>query len=735
MPAARPVRPKPVWPMSVAVLLGLATAFSGLMPIFDDPSWWFVSIGVAAFATITIMGVRALSRVRWLPPLLGLAVLVIALTFSFAPGRGYLGFIPSPDAFAVFSTLIADGSKSIADQAIPAEPVSGIVFMLTIGAGVLAIVLDFVAQIAKRPALVGIPMLGLLLVPTFFAGGVGDPFAFFLASGAYLGVLYLGLGEVRAGGALGVGATAVAAALIVPLLLPPIAPPEAAESRGGFAVGINAFITLGENLRRPNITRVLTYSNDQDVPQYLTVAVISDFTGTRWEPDEPTYNAENFLLGIGPTPGLTGAIKTDALTTSIDIVNMGGNWAPAPYAPSSITGLDGNWSFDSETLSIQSPNLSVRGEQYVVENQEVNPTVEQLQQSNTSYDAGLDPYLELPSDLPDLVSQTALEVTADAATNYDKAYALQQYFVGGQFEYSEVAPVKEGYDGTSAQVVSRFLTAKSGYCVHFSSAMALMARSLGIPSRIAVGFTPGEYTKGTDDKPNFYEVTTENLHAWPELWFDGIGWVRFEPTPGRGISPSFNRDNVGTPSSGPTAAPTTTPTSAPSATPTPTPSATNPDIDSVVVDSPDQTVPRIVVGILAGVAIVVLLLPLVPIVVRSVRRQRRYWRVRRRGSALDAWAELNDTAIDLGWQTGSLTPREFAIAARRGMSTKVVRALANLLDALEATAYSRYPSDSVLGDLKLVRRTMNSLSTRRERVRAVLTPASVSLRMRSRERR
>lgn len=734
MPGAKAARPKPVWPMSLAVLLALATSLAGLMPVFDDPSWWFVSVGLATVVTVAIIGVRALSRFRWLPTLIGLVVLVIAVTFSFAPGRGYLGFIPSPDALGVFATLLADGRESIASQSIPAEPVTGIVFMLAIGAGVLAIVLDVIAQIVKRPALVGIPMLGLLLVPTFFAGGTGDPFAFFVAAGAYLVVLYLGLGEVRAGGAFGVGAIAVAAALIVPLALPPITPPEA-ESRGGFAVGINSFITLGDNLRRPNVTRVLTYSNDEDIPQYLTVSIISDFTGTTWEPEEPTVNAENYLLSIGPTPGLSPAIQTDAVTTSIDIVNMGGHWVPAPYAPTSITGLDGNWSFDDETLSVASPNLSVRGEQYVVENVEANPTVEQLQQSVTDFSADLDPYLELPSDLPEVVSTTALDVTAGAATNYDKAYALQQYFVGGQFEYSEIAPVEEGYDGTSAQVVSRFLAAKSGYCVHFSSAMALMARSLGIPARIAVGFTPGEYTKGSDDKPNFYSVTTENLHAWPELWFNDIGWVRFEPTPGRGISPSFARDNLGSPSSAPTVAPTTTPTTAPSVTPTPTPSATNPDIDNVVVDSPDQTLPRVVVGILVGGAIIIVLLPVVPIIVRGVRRQRRYWRVRRRGSALDAWAELNDTAIDLGWQTASLTPREFAKAARRGMSTSAVRALADLLVALEATAYSQHPSESVLRDLRVVRRTMLRLSTRRERIRALFSPASVSLRRRSRARR
>ena len=734
MPDAKAPRPAPVWPMSVAVLLCLATSLGGLNPVLDDPTWQLVAVGVAAFVTVAIMGVRALSRFRWLPPLVGIAVLLIALSFSFAPGQGYLGFIPSPDVFSTFGRLVEAGTTSIGEQSIPADPVTGIVFMLTVAAGVLAILLDLIAQVAKRSALVGIPMLGILLVPTMLPGGEGDPFAFCLAAASYLLVLYLGLGEVRPSGAFGVGAVAVAAALIIPLLLPPISPQEPENSQGGFAVGINSFITLGDNLRRPNESRVLTYSNDGDVPQYLGVSVISNFNGATWEPKVPLVYDQNFLLNVGPVPGLSSDVDTDELTTDITIINMGGHWVPTPYAPRSITGLEGNWSYDSETLTVASPNLSVRGEEYTVENQRVDPTVEQLQASSTDYDESLQPYLALPDNTPAIVRETALEVTADDATSYDKAYALQQYFVGGDFQYSELAPVEAGYDGTSAEVVGRFLEARSGYCVHFSSGMAMMARSLGIPARIAVGFTPGEFMPGKDDDSNYYAVTTADLHAWPELWFNDIGWVRFEPTPGRGISPSFNRDNVAAPNSTPTAVPSAAPTatSTPTATPSPSASAFDPQFQGT---SPDQTIARIVIGVIIGLAVIVVLLPLVPIAIRVLRRWRRQWRVRRRGSATDAWAELNDTAIDLGWQTGTMTPREFATAVRRGMPEKTVRALANLLLALEATAYSRYPAESVLADLKLVRRSMRRHSTRRERLRAALTPASVSLRRRSRARR
>jgi transglutaminase-like putative cysteine protease len=229
-------------------------------------------------------------------------------------------------------------------------------------------------------------------------------------------------------------------------------------------------------------------------------------------------------------------------------------------------------------------------------------------------------------------------------------------------------------------------------------------------------------------------VTTANLHAWPELWFEGIGWVRFEPTPGIGIAPSFNTDISSAPTSAPTSQPNVAPTSAPAFTAEPAPAETESAEATPQSTAPDQTLPRVIVAILVAGAIIVMLLPLVPVVVRAWRRQRRYWRVRRHGSAVDAWAELRDTATDLGWTTATYTPREFAIAARQGRPEKVVRALANLLTALEATAYSPTPARSLLRDLRVARRALLRKSSRRERLRAAFSPASVQLRMRSRAR-
>ena len=119
-------------------------------------------------------------------------------------------------------------------------------------------------------------------------------------------------------------------------------------------------------------------------------------------------------------------------------------------------------------------------------------------------------------------SHTAEEVTAGAANNYERAVLLQNWFKS-KFRYSlEVQP------GHGNNAIEGFLRDRVGYCEQFAGTYAAMMRSLGIPARVAVGFTTGKAT-GTG-----YSVTGRNAHAWPEVWFDGLGWVLFEPTPGRG---------------------------------------------------------------------------------------------------------------------------------------------------------------------------------------------------------
>lgn len=154
---------------------------------------------------------------------------------------------------------------------------------------------------------------------------------------------------------------------------------------------------------------------------------------------------------------------------------------------------------------------------------------EKLRKSSMKYpEAITQVYLQLPDTLPDRVKKKALEITADADNPYDKARAVEQFLKTGGFRYEiqDVPVPKESED-----FVDQFLfDTKQGYCNHFSSAMVVLLRAADVPARWVKGFAPGE-AKWEDNR---YQVTVRNAdaHSWVEVYFNDIGWVPFEPTPG-----------------------------------------------------------------------------------------------------------------------------------------------------------------------------------------------------------
>ncbi|MDR1294525.1 MAG: DUF3488 and transglutaminase-like domain-containing protein, partial [Bifidobacteriaceae bacterium] len=142
--------------------------------------------------------------------------------------------------------------------------------------------------------------------------------------------------------------------------------------------------------------------------------------------------------------------------------------------------------------------------------------------------------LALPPDLPPIIRETADTIAGDLDDPEAQAAALEAFLAESElFTYSTSAPSARGYEGDSAATVAAFLQQGAGYCVHFASAMTLMARSLGIPARIAIGYVPGAAVDDLADGRKVYSVTTRSLHSWPELYIPRLGgWISFEPTPG-----------------------------------------------------------------------------------------------------------------------------------------------------------------------------------------------------------
>jgi transglutaminase-like putative cysteine protease len=150
-------------------------------------------------------------------------------------------------------------------------------------------------------------------------------------------------------------------------------------------------------------------------------------------------------------------------------------------------------------------------------------------------------WTEVPEELGPGVAALAADVTTNLETNYEKALALEQYFrFSGDFTYSTDVPAQ--YTTSS---VEDWLTdpenpyVRTGYCEQFATSMALMARTLGVPSRVVLGFTPGEPINDTT-----VVVTDRNAHSWVEIWVPELGWMAFDPTPRAGFAASTANDDI-----------------------------------------------------------------------------------------------------------------------------------------------------------------------------------------------
>jgi transglutaminase-like putative cysteine protease len=148
-----------------------------------------------------------------------------------------------------------------------------------------------------------------------------------------------------------------------------------------------------------------------------------------------------------------------------------------------------------------------------------------LRAAGTNYPATIrGRYLQLPDTLPQRVTDLARKIVTDAkATNpYDQAAALETWLRTNIKYNDQIPPPAQGQDGVDYVL---FIT-REGFCDYYASAMAVMARSLGIPARIATGYAQGQF----DSKLNAYEVYQNNAHTWPEIYFPKYGWIQFEPT-------------------------------------------------------------------------------------------------------------------------------------------------------------------------------------------------------------
>lgn len=259
-------------------------------------------------------------------------------------------------------------------------------------------------------------------------------------------------------------------------------------------------------------TELFTVTTTQ--PAYWRVSGLPEFDGNSWAlPDRSLQDVDGRLSAAAP-----GSSANDQL---IVISELRGKLVPSAAEPVEADGEGLRWNADTSTLLRIDRELET-GDEFEIQSAMPSFTADALRAATSS--APPDPiYLELPENFPGSVRDLAATVTAGQTTTYDRMLTLQNWFQR-EFEYSLDVP--QGH-GTNA--IEAFLRQRIGYCEQFAGTFAAMARSLGVPARVAVGYTPGiQQPDGTR------AVLGKNSHAWPEVWFDELGWVPFEPTPGRG---------------------------------------------------------------------------------------------------------------------------------------------------------------------------------------------------------
>ncbi|SDT27458.1 DUF3488 and transglutaminase-like domain-containing protein [Jiangella sp. DSM 45060] len=711
-----------------------------LLALAESPGW--ASAVPAAVVLVAAAG-WTLRRHRTPAPLV-VAVQVVVLgwwlgVLASNADRGaspWPALLPDP---ARLAATVRDGVEVVRENAAPLPPDPGAVVLLVACAGAVAITADLLVAARRRPALAG-PVLaaGYLIAAGVLPGGVAW-FWFVPPAAGYLVLLaaegharvarwgrFVGPGAGhgdrpgRAGLHTGLrtsrraGLAAVSAAVVVPALLPGLGDGVIDESlfarlddeaaRAPSVPVDNPIVDLHRNLTRPQDLPVLQYTTDAPEPPYLRVAVHDEFDGSRWHQGEGT--TLRLLRGDLPAPPVAGGEPPVAEIEITVTENYPWRSLPLPYPPLRVA-VAGEWFYDPDTLEVGSPSGDPRGLRFSADVALVSYDAERLR-SAPPPGPGLDPMVALSADA-DVVDPYLDEAVGAAATDYDRARALEAWFRGGGgfvYDTDTVDP------GTATGSLLTFLQDRRGYCEQYAATMAVMARRLGIPARVAVGFLPGDALPGGGRI-----VTTHDAHAWPELWFEGTGWVAFEPTPARpGAAPG-----PGTPSP----QPGTPPAEAPPAETSPAP-ADEPDDVAAGAAGGDGVPP----GALVAAAVMMLLTGRPAMT--AFRRRRRWRRAagRPRHEAEAAWTELRLAVRDAGLGPVQGTPR--ATAARLAQAVSLDdgarAALRRLTTAVERARYARSaePVATLRQDVRTVRRAVLRTRPLRRRVRAALWPARMS---------
>lgn len=655
--------------------------------------WWKTALVIWA-----ILGLGELLSRRWPRSLVIAAQLAVIPVLASA----YYGI----SVLFESRERLREAGSIIWAEAPPVTAGASVMLVVLVGIGVFIVFADVAQDLDDAPLWTGVTLVSLLALTSTVSGFLPAWWVLAGAASSWLGVVLIARhpgGLSRAAwrrSAVSVVVVTASAIVAFPLLPTSSVSTWDFGSTGGgaFSTGVNPILELGEDLRRGADRDVLRYLTSMASPEYIKLATLSSFTGETWRPSE--------FQAVAPEMRAEDVLESDEIATlDIEIERLDSRRIPTVFPTLEIDGIDDRWAWVRPGGTAELLSGGVAGERYEVSFVDRRISLEDMQSATTRESVDLS-FLDLPRgrDLA-RIRDLAFRVTEGSASDYEAASALQTWF-RDEFEYSVTAPQAEGYEGNGYRHVVAFLEQRSGYCVHFASAMAVMARSIGLPARIAVGYAPAQDVT-IEDGTRIWVNRSSDAHAWVEIHFDQFGWIQFDPTASVGAPTSFSSEL-----SAPDPA-----ENAPAPTPTPTPEAdpsvpgTSEDPEEAVGGFPWRTV---------GLAMALMVLVGAPALVRGVRMRWRYGRQ----DPEPVWNELLDTALDLGIDLpASATLRERADilvdhGARRDELDQVV-------DAFERYRYGAQASELDPDLVRSVVASLRSAASRRERMLATMAPRSL----------
>src|SRR5580704_16220505 len=557
------------WPMAshrrtiAAAAATILTSIS-LYPVFIGTAWFWAGAG----AVLAVAGAATLTRLRRLPVLVcvvgTLAGLLLYLNLVFSNGRSWGHLLPTATSLRLLWDLAGQGFHESSKYAPPVPALSGMVLLAAAGIGIVAVLTDLIAVRLGSAALAGLPLLLLFTEPftlSISRDALGTTIAFCAATAGYLWMLSSeGRDRIRewehknpdprqmpdttavAAAGRRVGAASMVVALCVPLIIPGLHVTRLFGSGqpgiGGHGAGAGAGAgfpdpntQMSNELHTTQAQVEFSYTSTAINPQYFQVYVLDNLTGTQgWK----IFGQSPSLVSVNPNqpltvPGLEAAVSgpfpkvTTHVTLSGSVPQDQYNALPVPYPATGVTAA-GSLQADRPSLMVFDNGQRLAGLSYSVQSLDEAPPAKDLDNAAAPPSAITSYYTQVPASYLALhgLAQSVVKA-AGAKTAFQDAVALQDWLsAGGGFRYTLNAPTVISESG-----LADFLEhTKSGYCQQFSFAMAALARLLGIPARVAIGFTSGTPVAG-----NQWVVTTHDAHSWPELYFQGFGWLRFEPTP------------------------------------------------------------------------------------------------------------------------------------------------------------------------------------------------------------